>query len=315
MFCPACATEYRAGFARCNDCDVDLVETVVSPHSDNTVKLLIRELRKLAWTDSTIAFFLLTFALTWGCSKLALSSFASSWPPPLHTALMLIGTFGPSIAALTVTARQDGLAGVSNLLRRLLYWRVAPQWYLLAIFSTTAILLATGIAAFVIGRPIFPVLPSSGLIFVTQLIIVALSSTSEEIGWRGYALPRLAARFGLRRASLILGLIWATWHLPLFFSTSTNPYRQSFPMYALTVTAISVVFAWLYDKTNGSLLLAALLHTSMNMTLLFLPQPESAAAVFARPTEPVSWIFTVLSWIAAGYLLQRMRRFDSENLR
>jgi hypothetical protein len=87
--------------------------------------------------------------------------------------------------------------------------------------------------------------------------MVAVSSTSEEIGWRGYALPRLAARFGLRRASLILGLIWATWHLPLFFSTSTNPYRQSFPMYALTVMAISVVFAWLYDKTNGSLLLGA----------------------------------------------------------
>jgi membrane protease YdiL (CAAX protease family) len=148
-----------------------------------------------------------------------------------------------------------------------------------------------------------------------MLIMVAISSTSEEIGWRGYALPRLAARFGLRRASLILGLIWATWHLPLFFSTSTNPYRQSFPMYALSVTAISVVFAWLYDKTNGSLLLAALLHTSMNVTLLFLPQPESAAAVFARPTEPVSWIFTALLWIAAGYLLQRMRRFDSKNLR
>ncbi len=90
-------------------------------------------------------------------------------------------------------------------------------------------------------------------------VAVAFSTpfqAGEEIGWRGYALPRLATRFGLARASVLLGLIWACWHLPQFFIPEADTFGQSFFVYVLQVTALSVAMAWLYARTNGSLLLS-----------------------------------------------------------
>jgi membrane protease YdiL (CAAX protease family) len=93
----------------------------------------------------------------------------------------------------------------------------------------------------------------------------------EEIGWRGYALPRLAAPFGLARASIMLGMIWACWHLPLFFLPQADTYGQSFPVYLLQVTALSVAIAWLYWRTNGSPLLTMLMHAAINNTKDIVP--------------------------------------------
>jgi membrane protease YdiL (CAAX protease family) len=79
----------------------------------------------------------------------------------------------------------------------------------------------------------------------------------EEIGWRGFALPHLSRRLGLASASIVLGVIWASWHLPFFFIPGTDKSGQSFAVYLVTVTAVSVAMAWLFWRTNGSLLLTA----------------------------------------------------------
>src|ERR1700676_2285886 len=99
----------------------------------------------------------------------------------------------------------------------------------------------------------------------------------EEIGWRGYALPRLAARFGLARASLLLGVLWGCWHLPLFFVPGVDNYGQSFPVFVLGTTALSVAIAWLYAHTNGSLLLTMLMHSAVNQTLGIVPSAVANA--------------------------------------
>src|SRR5260370_33482279 len=85
----------------------------------------------------------------------------------------------------------------------------------------------------------------------------------EEIGWRGYALPRLAARFGLPGASLLLGLIWAFWHLPQFFIREADTYGQSFFLYVLQVVALSVTISLVCGRTGRSLLLPMLLHSAV----------------------------------------------------
>ncbi len=131
----------------------------------------------------------------------------------------------------------------------------------------------------------------------------------EEIGWRGYALPRLSARVGLAPASVILGVIWASWHLPLFLVPAADTFGQSFPLYLLQVTALSVAVAWLYWRTGGSLLLVMLLHAAVNNTKDIVPSAVPGATnPFALSPSLVAWITVALLWVAAAYFLARMRK-------
>lgn len=149
------------------------------------------------------------------------------------------------------------------------------------------------------------------MIAATVFSTVIGGQAGEEIGWRGYALPRLAARFGLGGASIVLGVIWACWHLPLFYFQGADTNGQSFVAYLLQVTALSVAIAWLYWRTNGSLLLTMLMHAAINNTKDIVPSiARTATNPFALSASLVSWLTVALLWIAAGYFLVRMRRAE-----
>ena len=125
-----------------------------------------------------------------------------------------------------------------------------------------------------------------------------------EIGWRGYALPGLMKRFGLARASVLLGAIWAVWHLPQFYIAGGDSYRQSFPVWALQVVALSVAFAWLFARSGGSLLLVMLFHSAINNTKDIVPSGMSEPpGVFSLEASPVSWLTTGLLWLCAAFML------------
>jgi membrane protease YdiL (CAAX protease family) len=211
------------------------------------------------------------------------------------------------MVAIGLTARTEGGAGLRALLGRLFKWRVRAQWYLLAagyipaVKLTVALVhrLATGAWPRFGGEPWY--------LIPLAIVISTPFQAGEEIGWRGYALPRLAARFGLARASILLGLIWAFWHLPQFFIRDGESYRQSFPLYMLQVTALSVAFAWLYAQTNGSLLLVMLLHSSVNNAKDIVPSAVPGATnIFGLSTSLVGWLTVALLWICAAYFLARM---------
>ena len=141
------------------------------------------------------------------------------------------------------------------------------------------------------------------------IVISTWVQAGEEIGWRGYALPRLSDRFGLALASVILGILWACWHLPLFFVPVSDTYGQSFPLYLLQVTAVSVAMAWLYWRTGGSLLLVMLLHAAVNNTKDIVPSVVPGATnPFALSPSLVAWLTVAFLWIAAGIFLLQMRR-------
>ena len=138
----------------------------------------------------------------------------------------------------------------------------------------------------------------------------------EEIGWRGYALPGLARHMGLGASSIVLGVIWACWHLPFFFVPTADTYHQSFPIYLLQVTALSVAMAWLYWRTNGSLLLVMLMHAAVNNTKDIVPSGAIAAASpFTLDATPISWISATLLCASAVYFLFSMRSADAMRLR
>jgi membrane protease YdiL (CAAX protease family) len=130
----------------------------------------------------------------------------------------------------------------------------------------------------------------------------------EELGWRGFALPRLSNQLGLPLASIVLGLIWAVWHLPFFFFEGADKFGQSFPIYLVGVVALSVAIAWLYWRARGSLLLVMFMHSAVNNTTEIVPSRLPVAHnVWSMQASPVAWISTALLSLLAIYFLIQMR--------
>ena len=270
---------------------------------------------------SLLKFFLLTYALTWVCfiSVVKMSHAPRPTAPAtaiLSGSMLLLGTFAPALMALAVTARDEGRRGVRVLLRPMIQWQVGWRWYLFAVAYMPAVKLSVAL----IYRLMTGAWPRFGTdswyIIVLAIIISTPVQAGEEIGWRGYALPRLAGRFGFARASLLLGLIWACWHLPLFFLPGADKYGQSFPVWTVQVVALSVAITWLYAGAGGSLLLTMLMHSAVNQTVGIIPSANpNPGNPFTLSVSLVMRLTAMFLWITAGYFLVRMhnvKRLRSE---
>jgi membrane protease YdiL (CAAX protease family) len=264
-----------------------------------------------------LTYFLLTFLTTWsiwfaaaGLAEPGNTGFFGGYGP-----VFLVGVFAPGLIAVALTAREEGRAGISRLLARIAHWRVGAHWYLFAVVYFAAIKLAAAVA----HRIVTDEWPRFGDVSVVPIILAIATSTwvqaGEEIGWRGYALPRLAKRLGLAGGSLVLGAVWAVWHLPLFFLPDSGSTGQSFPVYLLQVMAMSVAMAFVYWRTNGSLLLVMLMHASVNNTTGIVPAAIGGDIVpIALRGSLVGWATVVFSWIVAMPLLIRMRNANIEEM-
>ena len=256
-----------------------------------------------------LAFLVLTHAASWVCWIPV-----AAWLPsgPASQVLALLGTITPSLVALWLTSRSEGGTGVRALLRRATLGQVAARWYVFALGYTAAVKLVVAL----LHRAVTGAWPRFGdtpwFIIPFAIAISTPVQAGEEIGWRGFALPRLAARFGLAPASVLLGVIWAFWHLPLFFVGWADKHGQSFFLYTLQVTALSTAFAWLYARTGGSLLLCMLLHAAVNNTKDIVPSvTEGATSVFGLQASLVAWLTVAVLWACAAYFLAWMARTES----
>jgi membrane protease YdiL (CAAX protease family) len=262
---------------------------------------------------SGIAFVVLTFIASWLLWLAAVSVMA--WDFSMRSGvvavggpLYLLGVYAPALVAICLTARSEGRTGVSALLRRILIANVPVRYYVFAVSYLAAIKLGVALLhRAALGHwPAFT--QESWSLMLAAVAISTPFQSGEEIGWRGYLLPKLSARVGLRAASLMVGVIWACWHLPFFFYAGADKSGQPFAPYLLGVTALSVAMAWLYWRTHGSLLLTMLMHAAVN-NLNFVPTPMSApAGVFALQASFVSWATVALLWIGAVFFLTVMPR-------
>jgi len=197
---------------------------------------------------------------------------------------------------------------VERLLGRIGKWQTSAWLYLFAVgyMAATKVLAAL---AYRLTRGAWPAFGTTPVALMIGAIMVSTwVQAGEEVGWRGYALPRLAARLGLGGASLVLGVIWALWHLPLFFIAGSGSDGQSFPLYLLHVTAVSVAMAWLYWKSGGSLLLTMLMHAAVNNTSGIVPAAlPGAASAWSFEGTWVAWATVVIAWAVALVLLPGMR--------
>ena len=219
----------------------------------------------------TVVFFALAYAISWSLWLPAVLGGLSS-SSSLVFALFVVGACGPSLAAILLTALREGRSGVKALLGRLLAWRVGLRWYAIVLLGTPALgLLAVALHALFGGPPLgfSPAVPWF-ILPVAFLLGLLGGPLNEEIGWRGYALPRLQADRGALASSLVLGLVWGLWHLPAFFMAGTSQSELPLLPYLACVVALSVLFTWLYNGTGGSLVLAVLAHGAFNFTAGFL---------------------------------------------
>lgn len=258
-----------------------------------------------------LVFFLLAYALMWVCFfTVALARISPH--SALGNMLLLLGAFAPSLSAIALTARENRGDGVNVLLRRVVQWKVPMRWYIFALIYTVAVKLAVALLhRLIVGVwPLFGQDPWYGI--VAAVLFSTPFQAGEEIGWRGFALPRLAARFGLARASVLLGLVWGFWHLPQFFIPEGDSYGKSFILLVSGVTALSVTFAWLWAHTRRSLLLSMLLHAAWNNAKDIVPTPTMGArSIFTLHASALSWLTVLVLWISAVYFLARMPKIKS----
>ena len=238
-----------------------------------------------------VAFFALAFVLSWACwLPQAISGQGMAW-------LEVLGRFGPAIAAI-ILASLAGRQAVAALLAPMLTWRVGWIWYAVALGGTAvAILLAIGIDVLLGGAvPAFPEPARWALAPLVFGYVLVFSVLGEEIGWRGYALPRLLGLLAPIPASVALGVLWWAWHLPLFGMPGSFHAQLPPGLLLVQILGVSILYTWLYLNTRGSLLIAHLFHAAFNASVGLLPILPSAHGGSLRPL----WIAVGLLWIAAA---------------
>lgn len=211
-------------------------------------------------------FFTATFGWSWLFWRLSGSS-GSADSSYLPAVLGVVAGFGPTLAAFGVTRWRSGWAGVLALLKRGVQWRVNWRWYaIVGGLPALMLLIALGVHGILGGTvPKSPATGRWGLAIVNFFLVMLIGGPlGEEFGWRGYALPTLQRWFSAFWSSVILGIVWACWHLPLFFMPNTIQHRLPFGLFWVNVVALSILFTWVYNNTSGSVLISILLHTAVN---------------------------------------------------
>ena len=226
---------------------------------------LVKKLRQ----HQVVAYVILTFLFTWLCWSISFTSSNQS----ISGVFRIVGSFMPSVVAVTFSACFFGKRGMKELLKKIIVWKISPLYYVFAIFYTAASVFIPSFICTMLGL-------DYRVYFGTQLAGISLTSpfmvfacffavmffggpVGEELGWRGFVLPRLQKRFSPITASIIIGVIWSCWHIPMFL-VHAEGYDISFIRYLFETIWLAILFTWLYNHTKGSLLIPILFHSVDN---------------------------------------------------
>lgn len=251
-----------------------------------------------------IAFFTLAYGISWA---MLLTLYGLLGLPA--ALVILLQTLGPTVAALVTVGVLEGPAGRRRLLARVRIWRVARRWYLFALAGIPAVCV---LAALVLPGAFVGLGDQSavklGIEFLAFVVVGFVSGPLlEEPGWRGFALPHLQAQMGALRGTLVLGALWAAWHLPQYLvpewaneNGGLNPTLVA--TFLLMVVAIAPVMTWLFNRTRGSLFLVMLAHSSINASLAVFAVTASALNVGLLALGSLSVVLIVVTRGRLGYV-------------
>jgi membrane protease YdiL (CAAX protease family) len=231
-------------------------------------------------------YFLIAYAFSWIWLT---PSVLSAWGllPGNYTITFAIHTFGPAVAAIIMVNVTEGKAGWLRLRQSIRQWRAGGRWYLFILLGiplliVLGIILQPGALASFQGTSVIRFVVTYLVNFV--IIWFGGGPLGEEIGWRGFALPRMQPRYGPLGGTLLLGVLWACWHLYEFLmptqgggqGTGLATFFTNFSLFLVAVVALAIILTWVFNHTKGSTFIAITAHASVNA-----PQPAIAPLFLA----------------------------------
>ena len=240
---------------------------------------------------SFVPFLLITFGLAWGIVGLYvfLPEFMGSVFGQLSGShpLFYLAVYSPAIAAFILVARVGRLAGLRRFLGRALLWRCSAAWYAFLIIGIPLIFIGGSALRGNLRTEPFPFASFQSVL--AALFLATIKGPMEEFGWRGLALPLLQRKFAPLWAGLILGVIWGLWHLPAFLLSGTQQSEWSFAAFFTGCLAISVIATALFNRSHGSILLAAFFHFSLMNPIFPDAQPYDTYLLIVTAALIVFW--------------------------
>jgi uncharacterized protein len=241
-----------------------------------------------------LSFIATTF--TWSWSLWLLSALVYPNSGAVAAVLSAVASFGPSVSASAVVLFGSGPVEFRRWLRRCLQWRVGWRWMALAFLLPLAVMSGVALSQLALGGMLVPS-PAHGQLLMAPAILVGVffagGPLGEEFGWRGYALPALQNLCGWRGASLVVAVLWGLWHLPLFFLAGTTQSQTPMLVFMPMIAALSILFAWLFNRTGHSVVPALVLHTAFNAWAFLIPTLPSDGA--QRPSEIAVGVFVLIA--------------------
>jgi uncharacterized protein len=232
-----------------------------------------RGIKALLARHPLVSFFVIAYAGTWLVElPYVLSEYGAGLLPTRSPVLLWtspVAIFaGPFLSAFVMTGVTEGRAGVHRFLRRFVLWRVGLRWYLfvfvgIPVIAVLSVVVIPGVLGSFQGLGALSPLSVLGIYVYVLFLGGALG---EEPGWRGFALPRLQSMHGPLLGSLILGPLWALWHLPLFWTPWNELTAFNVVVFVLATTSLAIMYTWVFNNTKGSVLMAILIHATFNWT-------------------------------------------------
>jgi membrane protease YdiL (CAAX protease family) len=257
-----------------------------------------RNLQQLMRQHPLFSFFFMAYAFSWIILiPFVLSEWSILPKATFYTIFFIFHTFGPTLAAYIMLRITEGKEGWLHLRSRIRQLRVGWRWYVFILLVIPAVMLL-GILVLPGALASFQGLPQFFLVrypFLFILIFFGGGPLGEEIGWRGFALPRMQSRYGALRATLLLGVLWTFWHLADFLTSAQKggpgtglfAFTHQLPIFFLQVMALAIIFTWVFNHTGGSVFIAILLHASYD-TFGSSVQPLFSAPIVTSTDLPFS---------------------------
>lgn len=265
-----------------------------------------------------LAYFVLSYTFFWGFLGLIIVILGMLrlqpnelpvWALPIF---VILGSWTPNLAAVIVTGILAGREGIGQLLDKFFAYRIAVRWYFVALFPIPLTFVAAGLYRLAGGAAPGNMGLSAGFWIGLVILNLLQGATGEEAGWRGFALPRLQEIHGPVKASLILGLIWNFWHLPLWFLSGYSGLDLLIYVLAFSVSIISLTFllTWISRKTPSSLVPLVITHFSFNASLNLVDTRGLGLATTLPLSAIMAGIYLVtaiLVWSASRWSKQKTR--------
>ena len=274
--------------------------------------------------NPSLSYFVLVLVISWGGMFLVAGPRifgGTSWQTdPLFQLAILVMLAGPPVAGLVMTVLVAGKKGLRELFSRLLKWRVGARWYAVALLTAPLVQAAVLFALSLTSSVFLPTIVTAEEkipLLLSGILVGLVGALLEEMGWTGFAIPRLRLHHSILMTGVIVGVVWGVWHL-LQMAWVGSSSSEAIPLASFLfqfffcaiaqLTAYRVLMVWVYDHTE-SLFLAVLMHASYIFSTLFVLAPPTTGAAFLTYT----WLFTALLWVVvAGVALANRRHLSQQ---